>query len=133
MSTLTEVMSKGLKTISSDRPVAEAARRMRDEHIGSLLVKKDDGFVGILTETDVVRKGVADGKDLTSLTTEQIMSSPMITIQNTRNIRYAHDMMGDLGVRHLVVMDAAKVTGVVSARDLLVYYKSVSEPNITQD
>ena len=42
-------------------------------------------------------------------------------------------MMGDLGVRHLGVTDKGKIVGLISVRDLLVYFKSVSEPRITQD
>jgi signal-transduction protein with cAMP-binding, CBS, and nucleotidyltransferase domain len=42
-------------------------------------------------------------------------------------------MMGDLGVRHLGVTEQGKLVGLVSVRDLLVYFKRVSEPKITQD
>jgi signal-transduction protein with cAMP-binding, CBS, and nucleotidyltransferase domain len=42
-------------------------------------------------------------------------------------------MMGDLGVRHLGVTERGKIVGLLSVRDLLLYFKSVSEPRITQD
>jgi signal-transduction protein with cAMP-binding, CBS, and nucleotidyltransferase domain len=57
----------------------------------------------------------------------------MASIESIRGVQDAHDMMADLGIRHLVVREAGKVVGVLSARDLLVYFKSVSEPNIAQD
>lgn len=133
MSTLAQVMRKELQKIAHTTSVREAARRMKDERLGSLLVEKNGAFVGIVTETDIVRRGAADGKDLTKLSVEQIMTSPIATIEVTRTIQDAHDMMGDLGVRHLGVSDRGKLVGLVSVRDLLIYFKRVSEPKITQD
>ena len=133
MSTITAVMTKKLQSIPVEQSVAEAARRMRDDRIGSLLVEQTGEYVGIVTETDVVRRGVAESRDLEKLTVEKIMSYPMASIESIRSAQDAHDMMADLGIRHLVVREAGKVVGVLSARDLLVYFKSVSEPNITQD
>ncbi len=133
MSTITAVMSKKLQSIPVERSVAEAARRMRDDRIGSLLVEQTGEYVGIVTETDVVRRGVAESRDLEKLTVEKIMSYPMASIESIRGVQDAHDMMADLGIRHLVVREAGKVVGVLSARDLLVYFKSVSEPKIAQD
>jgi CBS domain-containing protein len=133
MSTLAQVMRKELKKIAHTTSVREAAKRMKDERVGSLFVEKNGALVGIVTETDIVRRGAADGKDLTKLTVEQIMTSPIATIEVTRTIQDAHDMMGDLGVRHLGVSDKGKLVGLVSVRDLLIYFKRVSEPKITQD
>ncbi len=133
MSTITAVMTKKLLSIPVEQSVAEAARRMRDDRIGSLLVEQTGEYVGIVTETDVVRRGVAESGDLEKLTVEKIMSFPMASIESIRSVQDAHDMMADLGIRHLVVREAGKVVGVLSARDLLVYFKSVSEPKIAQD
>jgi signal-transduction protein with cAMP-binding, CBS, and nucleotidyltransferase domain len=133
MSTLAEITQTDLKSISCDASVKEAATRMRDEKISSLLVEKNHDLVGIITDTDVVRRAVAEGKDLTRMSVQTIMTSPIATIESMRTIQDAHDMMGDLGVRHLGVTDKGKLSGVVSARDLLVYFKRVSEPKISQD
>ncbi len=133
MSTLGELMRKELKRVPAATPVREAAKRMRDERVGSLFVEKGGRIVGIVTDTDVVRRAVADTKDLDRLTVEQIMSSPIATIEATRAVQDAHDMMGDLGVRHLGVTEGGQLTGLVSVRDLLMYFKRYSEPRITQD
>ena len=133
MSTLSELMSKSLKTASANMVVSDAAGLMRDERIGSLLVEKDGEIVGIVSETDVVRKAVAHRKQLEHLTLERIMTTPIEGIESYRTIRDAQDMMGDLGVRHLAVREAGKIIGLISVRDLLVYYQSYSEPKIGQD
>jgi signal-transduction protein with cAMP-binding, CBS, and nucleotidyltransferase domain len=138
MSDLAEIMKTDIKSILVDQPLIMAARRMRDERIGSLLVKKNDGYVGVLTEADIVRKAAAAGKDLSTLSVEAVMTQPMVSIESTKTVRDANDMMSDCGVRHLAVCEAGKVVGIVSVRDILLYFKSFaepsySEPNITQD
>jgi CBS domain-containing protein len=133
MSILEQIMRRELKTVGHSVSVREAAKRMRDSRISSLLIEKDGSLVGIITDTDVVRRGVAEGTDLNSVTVEKIMTSPIATIESVRSLQDAHDMMGDLNVRHLGVTEKGKLIGIVSVRDLLVYYKRVSEPKIGQD
>lgn len=138
MSDLAEIIRKNIKSIAADQSALEAARRMRDERIGSLLVKKGDDYVGILTETDFVRKAAAEGKNVSTLSVEDLMNQPVISIESTKTVRDAIDRMGDFEIRHLVVCEAGEVVGMVSARDILMYFKSYtkpsySEPNITQD
>jgi len=138
MSDLSEIMRKKLKSIAADQFAIEAARRMRDERIGSLLVKKGDDYVGILTDTDFVRKAAAEGKNVATLTVEDLMSHPIVSIESTKTVRDAIDRMGDFGIRHLMVSEAGKIIGMISVRDILMYFKSYtkpsySEPNITQD
>ena len=133
MNTLQNLMTSKLKTIQYDATIQEAARRMRDERVGSLLVERDGKIVAIVTETDIVRKASARGADLGKEKIDVIMSSPVASIDIQRNPQDAHDMMGDLGVRHLAVTDTGAIVGLLSVRDLLLYFKSVSEPRITQD
>jgi len=133
MPSLAQVMRRELKKITHDKSVREAAKRMRDEKVSSLFVEKGGQLVGIVTDTDVVRRAVAEGKDLSEVTVGSIMTSPIASIEAMRTVQDAHDMMGDLGVRHLGVTEQGKLVGLVSVRDLLVYFKRVSEPKITQD
>jgi CBS domain-containing protein len=117
---------------------------MQTERVGSLLVKKGKTFVGIVTDTDIVRRAVASNKNLGKMTVEKIMTSPICTIEGSQPVDDAQDMMGDLGVRHLAVTKAGEIVGVVSVRDLLLFYKryaqskipleaDYSEPKIMQD
>ena len=133
MPRIANIMRKDIKKIPHNTTVRDAARRMRDDRIGSLIVEKAGKLVGIVTDTDVVRRGVAESADLTKLTVEDIMTAPIVTIEGVRTVQDAHDMMGDLHVRHLGVTQGSEIVGVVSVRDLLVYFKRVSEPKITQD
>lgn len=133
MPTLAQVMQTGLKKITSQSTIAEAAKKMRDDRVGALLVEKKGELIGLVTETDVVRKALAEGKDPAKTSVENVMTVPLNSIQVTRSLQDAYDMMADLGVRHLVVRAAGEVIGIVSVRDLLIYFKHVSEPKIAQD
>ncbi|MGH7205423.1 MAG: CBS domain-containing protein [Nitrospiraceae bacterium] len=133
MPNIAQVMRKDLKKIPHDASVRDAAKRMRDERIGSLFVEKGNKLVGIVTDTDVVRRAVAEGSDLNKVTVQSIMTTPIVSIESVRTAQDAHDMMGDLGIRHLGVTEGGRLVGLVSVRDLLVYFKRVSEPRITQD
>ncbi len=126
MITIDEVMSKDDKKVSSDTSVAEAAKRMRDDRVGALLVEKGIQSLGIVTDTDVVRKAVAEGMDLATVTVGSIMT-PLHTIDTTQTLLDAHDMMRHTGVRHLAVHKAGKVVGVLSVGDLAAYFTWLSE------
>ena len=133
MSTVAQAMRKDLKKTTSTTSVRKAAKLMRDDRVGSLLVEKNGEVVGIVTETDIVRRAVAQGSDLSKMTVQGIMTTPIASIESNRTIQDAHDMMGDLGVRHLGVTEAGTLVGLVSVSDLLISFKSISEPKITQD
>lgn len=144
MSTVAQIMTKRPKSVGSKSSVAAAAKAMRQARIGSLLVKKGTGFVGIVTDTDVVRRAVAGGKPLGKLTVEKIMTTPVCTIEGSEPVDAAQDMMAELSVRHLGVTKGGQIVGVISVRDLLLHYKRYAqsklspetryeEPKITQD
>ena len=124
---ITEVMSKELRTISSTTPIIEAATRMGKSQVSALLVERQGELVGLVTDTDVVRRAVAERKDLEKTTVERIMTSPLKYIDVNKSLQDAHDMMGDLGVRHLAVREADKVVGILSVGDLAVYFAWLSE------
>lgn len=133
MSTIADNMRRVIKKVAHTTPIIEAAGKMSAERVGSLFIEKKGELVGIITESDVVKKAVATGSELGNLTVERIMTYPIKTIESDRSMQDAHDMMADLGVRHLGVTEGGKIVGLISVRDLLVYFKRVSEPKITQD
>jgi CBS domain-containing protein len=144
MSTVAKIMNKNPKSVGPKMSIASAAKTMRAARVGSLFVKKGKRLVGVVTDTDIVRRAVASGKPLGKLTVEKIMTTPICTIEGSQSIDDAQDMMADLGVRHLGVTKNGEISGVVSVRDLLLHYKryaqskistevTYEEPKITQD
>jgi CBS domain-containing protein len=144
MATVSQIVNKRPKSIGPKTSIASAAKTMRQARVGSLLVKKGKQLVGIVTDTDIVRRAVATGKPLGKLTVEKIMTAPICTIDGSQSVDDAQDMMADLGVRHLGVTKNGEISGVISVRDLLLHYKryaqskistevTYEEPKITQD
>ena len=129
MITIAEVMSKEVKKTTAQTSVAEAAECMRDNRVGALLVEKARQVVGIMTDTDVVRKAVAERKNLAKLTVESIMT-PLHSIGITQTLLDAHDLMRHRGVRHLAVKEAGEVVGILSVGDLAAYFTWLSERKV---
>ncbi len=121
---LAVMMSRDLRTISPDATLAEAARMMRDARIGALLVKNDQSYVGVLSETDLVRKGMACNLDPARERVGAVMSSPVISIEIDRSAHEASDLMAVKAIRHLAVSQDGQIVGIISVRDLLRYFKN---------
>src|SRR5207245_9861463 len=106
MQTLREAMTKNLKTVPHYVTVQETARRMQAEKVGSLVVEGGGQIVGIVTETDLVRKAVAKGSDLSTDEVEAIMSAPVPSTEIRRPAQHPPGMMAAHGVGHAAVTDA---------------------------
>jgi signal-transduction protein with cAMP-binding, CBS, and nucleotidyltransferase domain len=103
---ISDIMVNKLETIGSSSTAQDAAIKMRDRQISSVLVidDKDGRPMGIITERDLSRKICASDKSSRELLTGQIMSSPLITINTDSLPSYAADLMLKNKVRHLLVV-----------------------------
>jgi len=108
-------------TVERDTNAQAAARIMRDRGIGSLFVTNQKDIIGILTDTDMLRRIVASGSDPNKTTVEQIMSAPILTIEENKTLLDANDLMAQAHVRHLGVSRDGKLVGMISVRDLVVF------------
>lgn len=123
MDVLNMLVNRNLVTIDHAATLREAACVMRDKRVGSLLVVKGSKKVGILSETDVTRRAVAEGLVPDHVTVETIMSSPVITLDIQSTPEKVNDLMRDKGIRHLAVTEGGEIIGIISVRDLLHYFK----------
>jgi len=126
MATVGQLMTRNLSIISEDTTIRQAASHMHTQKIGSLLVNNGEDFSGIITETDVVR-AVAEEENVSEISVAQVMSSPILTVEKKLSPHYARDLMADKRIRHLAVTEEGKIVGIISARDLLAYFKTVSK------
>ena len=109
-------------TIDRDVNVRNAAEIMRDRGIGSIFVTRDEKIIGIFTDTDVVRRLVATGLDSLQITVEQIMSAPIVTIDEHKTLLDANDLMAKEHIRHLGISNNdGTLVGMISVRDLVVF------------
>jgi signal-transduction protein with cAMP-binding, CBS, and nucleotidyltransferase domain len=119
MTSVKEVMSKVLLKIDGKSAIQEAAKLMKRERVGSVLVTLGDRIDGIITETDIVQKLVAANLDPVGTRVEMVMTSPLLTIEADRPVLEANDLMDRKHVRHLGVTEGGKIVGMISVRDLL--------------
>jgi signal-transduction protein with cAMP-binding, CBS, and nucleotidyltransferase domain len=117
-----DYMVKPVLSISSDTSVQEAAQLMESKHVGSLLVKDGDTFVGIITETDLTRKIVARGLQDKNPKVSEIMTTPLQTIDCHEPIVDANQLMANKRIRHIAVTEDNAVVGMLSVKDLIHYY-----------
>jgi CBS domain-containing protein len=108
-------------TVDRDTNVRMAGQIMRDRNIGSLFVTNGKEVIGIVTDTDMVRRVVATGADMLKTTVEQIMSAPIITIEENKTLLDANDLMAQSHLRHLGVTKHGELVGMISVRDLVVF------------
>ena len=122
MVSITEVMSKEIKKISYKASIADTAQKMRDEQVGALFIEKNGEIIGSVSDRELVRKAVANKKDLENTPVESIMTTPLNTIDSTKTLLDVQDKMKDLAVRHLAVQEGGKIVGIISIGDLLAYF-----------
>ena len=115
------VPSEKFITVARDTDVQTAARLMRDRRISSLFVTNGKEIVGILTDTDMVRRVVAAEVDTLTATVEKIMSAPILTIEEDKTVLDASDLMAQKRIRHLGVTQGGKLVGMISVRDILMF------------
>jgi CBS domain-containing protein len=118
------LMNREVRSVAPDVTLLDAARRMRDDRVGSLLVRRGDDYVGILSESDLVRRGMAEERNLSTTTVESVMTKPIITIDVKQTADDANALMSEKAIRHLAVTENNKIIGVLSVRDLLIYFKN---------
>jgi len=104
--TISDIMRKKLETIEGTASVQQAAKKMKDRNVSSLLiVDENDKPQGIVSERDLVTKICTNDRISSTVTNKEIMSAPLITISSRSSPSKAADMMLQHNVRHLLVVD----------------------------
>ena len=114
-----ELMTANPCTIDADKPVAYAARMMRDEDVGIAPIVEGDRLVGTLTDRDIAVRVVAEGKDPESTTVRDVASTDVVTIDPQQNLEEALRLMAQHQVRRLpVVEEDGRLVGIVAQADV---------------
>jgi CBS domain-containing protein len=113
-----EIMTPMVYTISPEESMYAASKSMGEKHIGSLIIKKYETAVGIVTERDLLTKVFAQDKDPSDVKVAEVMSYPLVGIRLTAKIKEAAQTMIKKKSR-LTVFDSGKMVGIVTASDLI--------------
>jgi len=117
---LREVMIPNPATLSSSSSVTDAARCMKEQDIGDVLVLDNDRLCGVVTDRDIVVRSIAAGHDPDSTALGEICSADLVGLSPDDTVDDAVRIMRERAVRRLPVVEAGRPVGIVSLGDLAI-------------
>lgn len=115
---IVDVMVREVITIDENVSVKEAVDIMNQFEIGSIIATRKGKAVGIITERDLLKRIVAEGKNAKKTRVKDIMSSPLIVIASSTDLEEAARLMFEKKIKRLLVIDQNRLVGLVSLTDI---------------
>jgi CBS domain-containing protein len=113
-----DVMTHDVSFVAPDAPIVEIAQRMRDEDIGAIPVTENDRIIGMVTDRDIVVRGIASGS-METATARSVMSPRVLYCYEDQSVNEILENMAEQQVRRMPVVNRDKrLVGVVSIGDL---------------
>lgn len=128
---VSKFMMKNFKSISSKSTVEDAAKKLYDENITSLMVLEDGDFIGIITERDLATSTLVFGHHKNTLV-KNIMTSSLVSVESAVSIMDAANIMIEKQIHKLPVMENDKITGLISASDLMILFSMIKEEDLVK-
>jgi CBS domain-containing protein len=122
-----EIMTRTPITTTGDATVAAAAKVMREQDIGSLVVLDADRPTGIVTERDIVTKVAAADQKPSVVRVKDIMTSPLVAVPPHEEVVEAAKLMSQRKIRRLAVVQDGKLVGIVTENDILRIWPTLIE------
>jgi CBS domain-containing protein len=114
-----DAMHKGVTWVEPNTSLLDLAQEMRDEDIGSIPIGENDRLVGMVTDRDIICKGVAIGGDMSNMTARDVMTGPILFCRVEEDVEDAVRLMEANKVRRLPVIDENKrMVGMLSLGDI---------------
>ena len=118
-----EIMTTEIKKATPDNTLADIAAMMRDEDVGALPVVQDGELRGIVTDRDIVVRAIAEGKEPTTTTVQEVLSEELESVEPDDDVEDAADLMASRQIRRLPVVQRGKLIGMVSLGDIAVKHE----------
>ena len=113
-----DAMTESPRSIGASASVVEAARLMRDEHIGSLPITDDEELVGMITDRDITTRVVAEAADPKMTSVGDVVSRDLISVEPDEDLEEAVQLMASHQVRRLPVVENGRLVGFVAQADV---------------
>jgi CBS domain-containing protein len=113
-----DVMTADPHTVAADATLQDAAREMRGDDIGAVLVEDDGSVTGILTDRDIVVRAIAEGRDPSSTKVGDVASRDVKTLSPDSSVEDAIKIVREQHVRRIPVVQDGRPAGIVSIGDL---------------
>jgi len=114
-----EIMMADPVTVSPQTPIDEAARLMRDQNIGDVLIADGDQLRGLVTDRDLTVRALADDKPPTT-SVQEVCSRNPVSCTPDDDVERAAALMREHSLRRLPVVDSGRLVGVISLGDLAI-------------
>lgn len=121
VSNLLDSKGRDVLTVKPEQPVEEAVRRMEDISAGTALVMDNGDVVGIISERDIFRKVVLEGRSIETVKVSDIMSTSLITVSPDTALDECMQLMTEKRIRHLPVLRNKQLCGIISIGDVVKY------------
>jgi CBS domain-containing protein len=116
---VSDIMSRDIASVCPGSSVVSAAKIMSSKTISCLIILDNGAPLGIVTETDILKKGVTNGNNLCKMRVEQIMSSPVRSVPPDLSVMDASRIMEAEHIRRLVILDGDLSIGIVTQTDMV--------------
>jgi CBS domain-containing protein len=127
-----DTMTAQPTTVERSRPVAEAARLMRDQNVGSLPVVEEGRLIGMITDRDIVIRLVAESRDVESATVADAYSDQPVTVEPEEDLDQALNLMARYQVRRLPVTEGDRLIGMITQADVALEEKEKTTGEVVQ-
>lgn len=128
---LKEIMTDDVICVSKNTTISEAAKLMKIHDIGSIPVCDNERLVGIITDRDIVIRGIANNTDITNKRCNDVMTNNIEWASSDMDVHKAAEIMSCNQIRRLPVVDNGKLVGIVSLGDLALESKLIDEAGDT--
>ena len=118
MGQIRDIMAKNVITIEHDKTALEAARLISEEDVSFLVIMKNNVPVGVLSESDFVKRLAANDQKASGVIISEIMSSKFRWVEPETEIEDAIQKMLNNNIRRLIILDDSKLAGVITQTDL---------------
>jgi len=115
---VSDVMVREVITIDENSTVKEAAEVMNKFEIGCLIAVRKGKAVGIITERDLLKRVVAEAKDVNKTRVKDVMSSPLVVVEPGMDLEEAVKLMFQMKIKKLPVVEEKRLVGLVSLTDI---------------
>jgi CBS domain-containing protein len=112
-----DAMTENPRSIGASASVVEAARLMREQHIGSLPITDDEQLVGMITDRDITTRVVAEAADLRT-SVGDVYSRDLVSVEPDKDLDEALQLMARHQVRRLPVVENGRLVGIVAQADI---------------
>src|ERR1044071_4004987 len=129
-----DIMTTGVQVIHPDDSLQAAAQKMSSHDIGFLPVLEADQLVGVITDRDIVLRGVAQGLKSNAMLGRELMTSPVVHCFEDQDVKDVAKLMEESQIRRLVVLSRSdkRPVGVVSLGDLALNSKPDTSAEVLQ-